>query len=164
MQSGAHREPTRGVWEDVCRRHEAHGKPLSEQLSRVVIRLRPDPRGANELLEQSIHCSHQGGRQEVIDTLGGLDGKRLHFSSERVNGWTQDDTTDPNRCTCILVMTFKRDVGCYTQDVAVHEMINISDDGKHYSRIAQHLRDGRALARTLIDETFRAADWRSERH
>jgi hypothetical protein len=38
-------------------------------------------------------------------------------------------------------------------------MINISDDGRHRSRMTQHLKDGRALTRTLIDETFRTRDW-----
>jgi hypothetical protein len=152
-----------GVWEGIYRRYDAQGKPLGEHRSRVVIRMRPDPKGGNELLEQSNYYFYPDGRFEEINTLGSFDGKRLNFYSDRVDGWTQDDTTDPNRRTCILVMTFKKDVGWYTKGVAVYEMINISDDGKHRTRMTQHLKDGRALTRTLIDETFRTADWLSEK-
>jgi hypothetical protein len=59
-------------------------------------------------------------------------------------------------------MTFKKDAGWYTKGVDVYELINISADGKFRSRMSQHLKDGKALTRTLIDERLRTPDWRSE--
>ena len=39
------------------------------------------------------------------------------------------------------------------------EMINISDDGQHRTRITQFLKDGRNMRRTLIDEELVSSDW-----
>lgn len=151
-----------GVWEGIYRRYDAAGKPLGEHRSRVVIRLRDDPRGGSELLQQSNYYLYPDGRREAIDTLGTFDGERLNFYSDRVDGWTMDDATDPKRATVILAMTFKKDVGWYTKGVDVYEIINISADGRFRSRMSQHLKDGQALTRTLIDERLRTRDWRSE--
>lgn len=151
-----------GVWEGIYRRYDATGKALGEHRSRVVIRLRDDPRGGSELLQQSNYYFHADGRREAIDTLGTFDGERLNFYSDRVDGWTMDDSTDPKRATVILAMTFKKDVGWYTKGVDVYEIINISADGRFRSRMSQHLKDGQALTRTLIDERLRTHDWRSE--
>lgn len=151
-----------GVWEGIYRRYDAAGKPLGEHRSRVVIRLRDDPRGGSELLQQSNYYFHPDGRREAIDTLGTFDGERLNFYSDRVDGWTMDDATDPKRATVILAMTFKKDVGWYTKGVDVYEVINIAADGRFRSRMSQHLKDGQALTRTLIDERLRTRDWRGE--
>ena len=148
-----------GVWEGVYRRYDAVGKPIGEHRSRVVIRFRPDPAGGSEIYEQTNLYYHPDGRIEEIHTRGEFDGERLNFYSDRVDGWSKDDTTDPDRRTCILFMLFKKDVSWYTAGVQVYEMINISDDGRHRSRMTQHLKEGRALTRTLIDETFRTRDW-----
>jgi hypothetical protein len=148
-----------GVWEGVYRRYDALGKPIGEHRSRVVIRYRPDPKGGNDLYEQSNYYHYPDGRLEEIHTLGSFDGERLRFYSERVDGWAKDDTTDPDRRACILFMRFKKNVGWYTAGVQVYELINISDDGRHRSRMTQHLQGGRAITRTLIDETFRTRDW-----
>lgn len=148
-----------GVWEGVYRRYDAVGRPIGEHRSRVVIRFRPDPAGGSEIYEQTNLYYHPDGRIEEIQTRGTFDGERLNFYSDRVDGWSKDDTTDPGRRTCILYMLFKKDVSWYTAGVQVYEIINISDDGRHRSRMTQHLKDGRALTRTLIDETFRTRDW-----
>lgn len=152
-----------GVWEGVYRRYDAAGKPIGEHRSRVVIRFRPDPVGGSEIYEQTNLYYHPDGRIEEIQTRGEFDGERLNFYSDRVDGWSKDDTTDPDRRTCILFMLFKKDVSWYTAGVQVYEIINISDDGRHRSRMTQHLKDGRALTRTLIDETFRTRDWASSK-
>ena len=49
----------------------------------------------------------------------------------------------------------------YTSDPAqyVYELINISDDGQHRTRITQFLKDGRNTRRTLIDEDLVSRDW-----
>lgn len=151
-----------GVWEGVYRRYDGAGKPLGEHRSRVVIRFREDPKGGAELLQQSNYYFYTDGRREAIETLGSFDGRRLNFYSDRVDGWTMDDTTDPKQATAILAMTFKKDVGWYTKGVDVYELINISADGKFRSRMSQHLKNGQALTRTLIDERLRTPDWRSE--
>ena len=104
-----------GVWEGVYRRYDAAGKALGDHRSRVVIRLREDPQGGAELLQQSNYYYHADGRTEVIETLGSFDGERLNFYSDRVDGWTMDDSTDPQRNTVILAMVFKKDVGWYTK-------------------------------------------------
>lgn len=150
-----------GVWDGIYRRYDASGRPLGEHRLRVVIRLREDPAGGNELLQQSNYYFHPDGRREAIDTLGRFDGERLNFYSDRVDGWTMDDATDPKRATVILAMSFKKDVGWYTKGVDVYELINIAADDRFRSRMAQHLKDGQALTRTLINERLRTRDWRS---
>jgi hypothetical protein len=151
-----------GVWEGVYRRYDAAGKPLGEHRSRVVIRLRDDPKGGADLLHQSNHYYHPDGRRETLETYGSFDGERLNFYSDRVDGWTMDDGTDPKRNTVILGMTFKKDAGWYRKGVDVYEIINIATDGRHRARMAQHLQDGQALSRTLIDERLRTREWRAE--
>jgi hypothetical protein len=96
-----------GVWEGVYRRYDAVGKPIGEHRSRVVIRFRPDPAGGSEIYEQTNLYYHPDGRIEEIQTRGEFDGERLNFYSDRVDGWSKDDTTDPGRRTCILYMLFK---------------------------------------------------------
>lgn len=150
-----------GVWEGVYRRYDALGKPIGEHRSRVVIRFRADPNGGNEIYDQTNLYYHPDGRIEEIQTRGDFDGDRLNFYSDRVDGWSKDDTTDPGRRTCILFMLFKKNVSWYTAGVQVYEIINIADDGRSRSRMTQHLQDGKALTRTLIDETFRTRDWAS---
>lgn len=148
-----------GVWEGIYRRYDALGMPIGQHRSRVVIRYRPDPKGGNEVYEQTNLYYHADGRQEEIQTTGSFDGDRLRFHSDRVDGWSKDDATDPARRTCLLFMEFKKNVGWYTAGVQVYEIINISDDGRHRSRMTQHLQGGKTLTRTLIDETFRTRDW-----
>ena len=148
-----------GVWEGVYRRYDAEGRPLGQHRSRVVIRFRPDPRGGSEIYRQSNYYFHPDGRVEDIQTTGGFDGERLRFASDRVEGWSIDDAGDPARRTCLLYMNFLKNVSWYTAGVQVYELINIADDGRHRTRMTQHLKDGRTLTRTLIDETFVTRDW-----
>ncbi|MDX2144502.1 MAG: hypothetical protein SFV19_14185 [Rhodospirillaceae bacterium] len=148
-----------GVWEGIYRRYDAQGQSIGMHRSRVVMRLRPEAAN-DEFYDQTNIYYHPDGRTEVIQTKGVFDGERLRFYSDRVDGWSKDDITDPENRSCMLFMIFKQDIGWYTAGVQVYELINISDCDRYRTRMTQHLKDGRTLTRTLIDETRRTRDWR----
>lgn len=147
-----------GVWEGVYRRYDAQGQSIGTHRSRVVMRFRPEA-ASDEFYDQTNIYYHPDGRTEIIQTRGVFDGERLRFYSDRVDGWSKDDATDPARRACLLFMQFKKDVSWYTAGVQVYELINISDCDRYRTRMTQHLKDGRTLTRTLIDETRRTKNW-----
>lgn len=142
-----------GVWDGVFRRIDASGDKTEEFPTRVIVRFKGDDSWPN-VYHQTNHYPLPDGREQVIETHGRFDDGRLCFESARVRGWCTDDPTDPNQRSALMYMDYLGDPGLH-----VYEMMQISGCGKYRTRVAQFLKDGRTISRTLIDET-RVGDWR----
>ena len=142
-----------GVWDGTFMRLDANNSVAAQFKSRIIKRFLPD-----EFWPQIYHQTNiydlPDGTHQVIDTKGAYRDGKIHFGSARVQGWQLDDTTDPFNRSVLLYMVYTSDPNQY-----VYEMINISDDGQHRTRITQFLKDGRNMRRTLIDEELVSSDW-----
>ncbi len=141
-----------GVWDGWFRRVAHDGDKLEEFPTRVVVRYLDDDHWP-DIYHQTNSYTRPDGTSQQIETRGSVHDGRLVFKSARVDGWSIDDPTDPNRRSALMYMDFLTDPGLH-----VYEMMQISDCGQHRTRVAQFLRDGLTISRTLIDET-RTGDW-----
>jgi len=142
-----------GVWDGVFRRMDPAGKVTAEFNARIIKRFLPDEHWP-KIYHQTNMYDFPDGKHQVIDTKGEYQDGKIHFSSERVDGWQLDDVSDPFNRTVFLYMVYKSDPDQY-----VYEIINISDDGKYRTRMTQFLKAGRTTSRTLIDEELVSRDW-----
>jgi hypothetical protein len=142
-----------GVWDGWFRRIDPNGNKLEEFQTRVIVRYLSDDHWPN-IYHQTNAYTLPNGVSQQIDTNGSVQDGRLVFASTRVSGWSVDDPTDPHRRSALMHMDFLTDPGLH-----MYEMMQISDCGRHRTRVAQFLRDGLTVSRTLIDET-RVGDWR----
>ncbi|MDX2141973.1 MAG: DUF3598 family protein [Rhodospirillaceae bacterium] len=142
-----------GVWEGTFRRYDPKGDKLAEFKARIVTRLYGDER-MPKIYHQTNTYFLPDGKTQVIESPGEFRAGRLLFENERVKGWSTDDLTDPFKRTVFLYMEYVSDPGSY-----VYEMINISDDGRHRTRMTQFLKGGQTTMRTCIDETKVTDDW-----
>jgi hypothetical protein len=142
-----------GVWEGMFRRLDPNGTKTAEFKTRIVTRLYGDER-MPKIYHQTNTYFLPDGKVQVIETPGEFRGGRLLFENDRVKGWSTDDKTDPLGRTAFLYMESLTDLGQY-----VYEMINLSDDGLHRTRMTQFLKAGQVLSRTLIDETKVSDEW-----
>ena len=142
-----------GVWDGVFRRMDPAGRVKSEFNARIIKRFLPDEHWP-KIYHQTNMYDFPDGKSQVIDTKGEYRDGKIHFSSERVDGWQLDDLSDPFNRTVFLYMVYKSDPNQY-----VYEIINISDDGKYRTRMTQFLKAGRTTSRTLIDEELVSRDW-----
>ena len=141
-----------GVWDGWFRRVGPNGDKLEEFETRVIVRYLDEGRWPN-IYHQTNAYTLPDGTSQRIETHGSFSEGKLIFQSPRVDGWSVDDPTDPNRRSALMYMDFLNDPGLH-----VYEMMQISDCGRHRTRVAQFLRDGLTISRTLIDET-RTGDW-----
>ena len=142
-----------GVWDGTFMRLDANNKVTAEFKSRIIKRFLPDEFWP-EIYHQTNMYEFADGTTQVIDTKGEYREGKIHFGSERVDGWQLDDATDPHNRTVFLYMVYKSNPNQY-----VYELINISEDGQSRTRITQFLEDGKSTGRTLIDETLVSRDW-----
>jgi hypothetical protein len=88
------------------------------------------------------------GRTEVHEFPGRYDGYgRMTFDTERIRGttWGLDENT--------LYLTWVYKSSHPSVDQRLFELIVLSDDGRHRSRVWQWLEHGVCVKRTLISET-----------
>ena len=142
-----------GVWDGTFMRLDADNKVAAEFKSRIIKRFLPDEFWP-KIYHQTNMYEFADGTTQVIDTKGEYRDGKIHFGSERVQGWQLDDLTDPFHRTVFLYMVYTSDPDQY-----VYELINISDDGQHRTRMTQFLKNGRNTRRTLIDEDLVSSDW-----
>lgn len=141
-----------GVWEGWFRRVDADGRIIEEFQSRVIVRYLEDDGGLTAYHQSNCYKLPDGNWQR-IETHGTMADGRLVFDSPRVIGWCIDDPTDPNRRSALMYMDFLGTPGLH-----VYEMMQISDCGGYRTRVAQFLKAGRTVSRTLIDEV-RTGTW-----
>lgn len=142
-----------GVWDGMFRRLDAEGRITAEFKSRIIKRYLPDETWPNMYHQTNMYEFDDGERQR-IDTKGWFSEGKIHFSSERVDGWQMDDPADPFQRTVFLYMVYKSNPDQY-----VYEMINVSDDGRYRTRMTQFLQNGQTVSRTVIDEELVSRDW-----
>ena len=141
-----------GVWDGWFRRIDPNGDKLEEFPTRVIVRYLGDDLWPNIYHQTNAYTLPNGSSQQ-IETRGSVCDGKLVFKSARVDGWSVDDPTDPHRRSALMYMDFLTDPGLH-----MHEMMQISDCGRHRTRVAQFLRNGLIVSRTLIDET-RTGNW-----
>jgi hypothetical protein len=148
-----------GVWEGTYRRYDAEGRCVGVHRSRVVFRLLRDVPGP-EIYHQTNIYRFADGRTQVIESTGTFDGRQLNFGSDRgVKGWSVDDRTDPQGRICLLYMDVTVDTPQLKAGTTCYELVQLSDCGRYRMRMAQYVLGGRAVMRTLIDETLITRDW-----
>lgn len=141
-----------GVWDGWFRRVDPHGDKLEEFQTRVIVRYLDDDLWPN-IYHQTNAYTLPNGTAQRMETHGSVSDGKLVFKSARVDGWSIDDPTDPNRRSALMQMAFLNDPGLH-----MYEMMQISDCGRQRTRVAQFLRNGLTVSRTLIDE-IRTGNW-----
>jgi 2-C-methyl-D-erythritol 4-phosphate cytidylyltransferase len=132
-----------GLWEGTFRRYDAEGRLRDTFASTVVQRL--------EAREGSWHYSQtslfpeaaEGPRR--IEATGRMEGGRLWFQSERLDGWAMDVPEAPGT----TVLLFESRDG---SNLRVQEISQLLEGGRRRLRTTQTLQDGRLLSRSHIDE------------
>lgn len=133
-----------GTWTGLFRRYDASGQLTETVPSEVTIRF--DEAGLG--YRQTNILRPAGRPEERIESGGTWEGDRLHFGNKHVEGWFGPLPGDVTGLVSVLQMTIKG-----PQPTTMSELITLSPDGCRRMRIAQYVRDGRLLRRTLIDET-----------
>ena len=132
-----------GVWKGSFRRYDADGSLVETVPSEVRIAF---DEGGDDYRQTNITRRADGG-EDRIDTTGRWDGDRLRFSNARVEGWFGPLEGDTTGLASVLQMTFKGE-----QPMTMSELLTVSPDGRRRMRVAQYIRGGRIVRRTLIDE------------
>jgi hypothetical protein len=145
-----------GVWEGWYRYYDAAtGKLNDEHRSRLICRM-PDDGPHAGTYHQTNHYFWADGRTDVRDFPARYENGRIWFDNELISGWAAPMLPDDfGRSTC-LNWTRKGE-----PDLFLYEMIQLSDNGVNRARTWQWFKNGICFQRTLIDEHFVTADWRS---
>lgn len=141
-----------GVWDGWYRLYDAQGNKTDEHRSRLVCRF---PDSGPYPYHQSNHYQWADGRTEIREFPALVQGDRIVFVSDLIEGWAADVGLDERHRTTMLNWERKGEPGIY-----LYEMIQLSDDGQARSRVWHWYREGRILQRTLIDETRVSHQWR----
>jgi hypothetical protein len=141
-----------GVWDGWYRYYDAEGTKTDEHRSRLVCRF-PDSGPFD--YDQVNHYSWADGRTDIRPFPAVLEGDRVVFKSELIDGWAADVPLDIHQRTTMLNWVRKGEPGVY-----LYEMIQLSDCGKYRSRVWHWFREGRLFQRTLIDEHKVSGNWR----
>lgn len=142
-----------GIWDGWYRVYDARGEKVDEHRSRLVCRF---PDSGLYPYHQTNHYKWADGRTEIRDFPARVEGDRMVFISDLIEGWAADVGLDDKHRTTMLHWVRKGEPGVY-----LYEMIQLSDDGLARSRVWHWYRDGRILQRTLIDEERVGTDWRA---
>lgn len=132
-----------GTWTGIFRRYDAGGALVETLPSEIRIAF---DRDGQDYIQTNI-LRRPDGREERIETTGRWDGDRLRFSNARIEGWFGPLEGDTTGLASVLQMTFKG-----PQPMTMSELLTVSPDSKHRMRVAQYVRDGKIVRRTLIDE------------
>ena len=134
-----------GVWRGSFRRYDAGCDLLETLPSTVTIRVLEE--AGHWLYNQSNLFGPEDAPLRRIEARGELHSGRVWFASERYRGWAMDLPGEQPAAGSLLVM-HPHDPA----DPEVHEIISCSSDGRRRWRVAQMLKEGRLVGRTVIDE------------
>ena len=112
-----------GVWNGWYRYYDAQGRLIDAHRSRLVCRF---PDGGPFDYDQTNHYSWPDGRTEVRPFPAMLQGDRIVFKSELIEGWAADVPLDTFARTTMLNWTRSAEPGTY-----LYEMIHLSDCGNY---------------------------------
>jgi len=143
-----------GIWEGWYRHIDVNGIEIDAHRARLVCRL---PKNDPSLYHQTNHYAWEDGRTEVRDFKGHAEGNKMVFDEQLIIGWATEVSEDDSGRTMMLHWTRNDDPNTY-----LYEMIQISDCGQFRTRVWQWLRRGKAIKRTLIDETRVSDSWEGE--
>jgi ketosteroid isomerase-like protein len=133
-----------GTWMGVFRRYDAAGTLTDSVPSEVQVSFDEAGQGYRQ-----VNILRPAGKPvERIESAGTWDGDRLRFENERVTGWFGPLAGDTSGLVSVLQITTKD-----PKPVALSELITVSPDGCRRMRVAQYVRDGQIMRRTLINET-----------
>ena len=144
-----------GVWDGWYRYFDVEGNKLDEHRSRLVCRFPAASEGSAFDYDQTNHYSWADGRTDVRPFPAVLEGDRIVFKSELIEGWAADVPLDTQARTTMLHWTRRAEPGTY-----LYEMIHLSDCGIYRARVWQWFHGGRLTQRTLIDEQRVSHNWR----
>lgn len=133
-----------GEWKGVYTHVDADGNITDQHKSHLSC-VFPDDGSAD--YHQTNRYTWEDGRKEEYSFPGTYDGYgRMLFDTERLSGitWGLDENT------VYLTWTYK--AVDEEVDQKLFEIILLSDDGKHRSRVWQWLEQGVCVRRTLINE------------
>jgi hypothetical protein len=132
-----------GEWEGTYTYVDPSGEVIDRHTA-LLTHSFPDPDGDDYF--QVNHYFWPDGKEERIEFPGLLKDGKLHFNTERIDGfaWEIDENT--------IILQWK-----YVADpsVGLYEMINLDPTGNHRTRTWHWLKDGACFQRTLINETRR---------
>ena len=134
-----------GTWVGTFRRFDANGALVETLPSRIIVRF-PDEDGAHDYHQTNI-LTGPDGKEQRIESYGRWDGAVLRFSNDRMDGMFREVEDDPTGRNSVLLMQFKDGSG-----LTLSEIISLSPDGQRRMRVAQYMRDGMLVRRTLVDE------------
>lgn len=140
-----------GVWEGVYRYYDDTGTRRDEHRSRLICRF---PASGPYPYHQTNFYTWADGRTEVRDFPALIRDGRLIWQGGAIEGWAAEVPLDQFGRTSMLYWVRRNE-----PTVHLYEMIQLSDDGRHRSRVWQWFRGGRLFGRTLIDEQKTAEDW-----
>lgn len=132
-----------GVWEGTFRRYDAEGR-LRDTFSSTVVQRLEAREGGWHYSQISLFPEAADGPRR-IEATGRMEGGRLWFQSERLEGWAMDVPEAPGT----TVVLFESRDGSHLR---VQEISQLSEGGRRRLRTTQTLRDGQLLSRSHIDE------------
>jgi hypothetical protein len=139
----AHNE---GVWDGTYRHVDPEGQTVDLHASRLICRF--PSAGPYAYHQTNIYTWDTGAREVREYPCRYVEGsKELIFLNELIDGWAKEVAEDPGGRT-LMLSWFRPDM----REVVFYEMINLSADGQHRTRVWQWLKDGRLFRRTLIEE------------
>lgn len=141
-----------GVWEGVYRHYNTEGVLTDEHQSRLICRF-PE---VGHPYHQTNHYRWADGKREIRDFPATVENARLRWDNDFINGWACDVVLDDFKRTTMLNWTRTGE-----PDLYLYEMIQLSDDGKSRARVWQWFKADRLFQRSLVDEHFITADWKS---
>lgn len=129
-----------GEWKGVYTVVDPDGKIMDQHESYLTNYFQDDEQYP---YYQTNTYTWKDGTKQVIEFPGSYKDKKIHFDTERINGytWEVDDQT--------LLLTWE-----YIEDpsISLYEMINLSKCANHRTRVWHWLKDGELVKRTLIKE------------
>jgi hypothetical protein len=134
-----------GVWEGRFRRYDADGKLTADFASQITVSF--DFSDAKSPYRQTNRYTFADGKTQTIEAVGRIEGGKLIFANEQIEGWAADPLDDPNRRTTLIYFRYKDG-----SDIYIYEIVTLSEDGQRRSRATQYLKEGRIIRRTFIDE------------
>jgi hypothetical protein len=134
-----------GEWEGEYTHVAADGKIIDQHRSHLTCSF---PKTGEYQYHQVNRYTWADGREEVHEFPGRYDGYgRMVFDNERLRGmtWGLDENA--------VYLTWIYKSADPSIDQRLFELIVLSDDGRHRSRVWQWLEHGVCVRRTLINET-----------
>jgi hypothetical protein len=129
-----------GEWDGTYVHVDRSGAVVDRHRAQLTCRF---PADGEHAYWQTNRYTWDDGRTEVIEFPASYRDRRIWFDTERITG-SAGEIDDK---TVVLHWVYRSDPGTY-----LYELILLSDDGRHRSRVWQWIEGGQCVKRTLIDE------------